>query len=250
MLKLNEPCSGNLKLRVPKSLHHALAERAEKEGISMNQLCLMLLSSKLSENGLGTEEFYRRMEQAESLYANKEALLLTELRKLSEEVEARKPMLLKELKDIYEENSDKMNEQLEALKYCYPFYFSASKIPFMKIPSAKVVLSPSEFIPFQEINELMRSIPNTAVAYGDYDYYVPFERREVTPTRMYSLVISLCCKFEHLFHTIQEIKEKITDAGYDKIARISVKPIYLHTDLRDSLREAYPGEAFLDLLPL
>jgi predicted RNase H-like HicB family nuclease len=36
--------SGQFKLRMPKSLHKALAEHAKREGVSMNQYCLYLLS--------------------------------------------------------------------------------------------------------------------------------------------------------------------------------------------------------------
>lgn len=36
--------SGTFKLRLPKSLHKTLAENSKKEGISMNQYCLYLLS--------------------------------------------------------------------------------------------------------------------------------------------------------------------------------------------------------------
>ena len=36
--------SGQFKLRIPKSLHRALAEHSKREGISMNQYCLYLLS--------------------------------------------------------------------------------------------------------------------------------------------------------------------------------------------------------------
>ena len=36
--------SGQFKLRIPKTLHKSLAENAKKEGISMNQYCLYLLS--------------------------------------------------------------------------------------------------------------------------------------------------------------------------------------------------------------
>ena len=37
--------SGQFKLRIPKSLHKSLAEHAKKEGVSMNQYCVYLLSS-------------------------------------------------------------------------------------------------------------------------------------------------------------------------------------------------------------
>ncbi len=36
--------SGQFKLRIPKSLHRQLSEHAKKEGISMNQYCLYLLT--------------------------------------------------------------------------------------------------------------------------------------------------------------------------------------------------------------
>ena len=36
--------SGQFKLRIPKTLHRSLALNAKKEGISMNQYCLYLLS--------------------------------------------------------------------------------------------------------------------------------------------------------------------------------------------------------------
>lgn len=39
-----ENYSGQFKLRIPKSLHRALAEHSKKEGISMNQYCLYLLA--------------------------------------------------------------------------------------------------------------------------------------------------------------------------------------------------------------
>lgn len=39
-----EDYSGQFKLRIPKSLHKALAEHAKSEGISMNQYCLYLLT--------------------------------------------------------------------------------------------------------------------------------------------------------------------------------------------------------------
>lgn len=39
-----ETYSGQFKLRIPKSLHRSLTEHAKREGISMNQYCVYLLS--------------------------------------------------------------------------------------------------------------------------------------------------------------------------------------------------------------
>lgn len=48
-IEINEPdsledYSGQFKLRIPRSLHRSLAEQAKREGISMNQYCVYLLS--------------------------------------------------------------------------------------------------------------------------------------------------------------------------------------------------------------
>ncbi len=48
-IEINEPdnleaYSGQFKLRIPRSLHRLLAEHSKKEGISMNQYCVYLLS--------------------------------------------------------------------------------------------------------------------------------------------------------------------------------------------------------------
>lgn len=44
-----EKYSGQFKLRIPKSLHMELAEKSKREGISMNQYCLYLLSKNSSK---------------------------------------------------------------------------------------------------------------------------------------------------------------------------------------------------------
>ena len=41
---VSEKYSGQFKLRLPKSLHRSLAENSKREGISMNQYCVYLLS--------------------------------------------------------------------------------------------------------------------------------------------------------------------------------------------------------------
>ena len=46
-----EAYSGQFKLRLPRSLHRALAEHSQREGISMNQYCVYLLSKKRCHGG-------------------------------------------------------------------------------------------------------------------------------------------------------------------------------------------------------
>ena len=47
--KSNDDYSGQFKLRIPKNLHRSLALNSKKEGISMNQYCLYLLSKNNAE---------------------------------------------------------------------------------------------------------------------------------------------------------------------------------------------------------
>lgn len=42
-----ENYSGQFKLRIPRSLHRSLAEHSQKEGISMNQYCIYLLTKMM-----------------------------------------------------------------------------------------------------------------------------------------------------------------------------------------------------------
>ncbi len=56
-IQINEPenldsYSGQFKLRLPKSLHKTLAEDSKKEGVSMNQYCVYLLSKNSAENSV------------------------------------------------------------------------------------------------------------------------------------------------------------------------------------------------------
>jgi antitoxin HicB len=50
-LEPTEPYSGKWQLRAPKSLHRKLAERAKREGVSLNTLAVALLAE-----GLGAKE--------------------------------------------------------------------------------------------------------------------------------------------------------------------------------------------------
>lgn len=44
-----EGYSGQFKLRLPKSLHRELSEESRREGISMNQYCVYLLSQRIGK---------------------------------------------------------------------------------------------------------------------------------------------------------------------------------------------------------
>ena len=42
--------SGQFRLRMPKSLHKALAQKAKREGVSINQYCIYLLSMNITND--------------------------------------------------------------------------------------------------------------------------------------------------------------------------------------------------------
>jgi antitoxin HicB len=50
----SEGYSGKWQLRTPKTLHRALAERAKREGVSLNTLSVALLAEGLGERRTGT----------------------------------------------------------------------------------------------------------------------------------------------------------------------------------------------------
>ena len=47
-----EKFSGQFKLRLPKSLHRDLTERAKEEGTSLNQYCVYLLSQRIRSHSI------------------------------------------------------------------------------------------------------------------------------------------------------------------------------------------------------
>jgi len=240
--------SGNIKLRLPKSLHFTLAIQAEKEGISLNQLCLMYLSSSLSEHYLGAEQFNRRLEKMEVLSGSDDEILFKELQKLYDDVEALKPLLFKEIKEIFEKNVRSMSDQMDALSYIYPIYYGKHKFPFIQIPSAKVVLRPNynQYIDYKEVEKMVNSIPYTSVAYGDFDYYIPLDRRMTNKARVMSVIINVDCPFKDLFDNLRKIKEMLKGAGYENKAQILFKPRCMYVYTKYFLDKVYQGEKFLN----
>ena len=64
-----ENYSGQFKLRIPRSLHRSLAEHSQREGISMNQYCVYLLS----KNDVMYSKQYERLRKEVELQKTKTA---------------------------------------------------------------------------------------------------------------------------------------------------------------------------------
>ena len=136
-LDLNE-YSGNIKLRLPKSLHAALISQSQEEGVSLNQLCLFYLGSGISRDNLGTDEFNHRLEIIANSCIYDDKRLFMELDKLNNEVESLKPRLLEELENSLSKNKRNYWDFIESLRYVYPIYHGdimGEKLPILKVPS-------------------------------------------------------------------------------------------------------------------
>lgn len=229
-LELND-YSGNIKLRLPKSLHAALVRQSQEEGVSLNQLCLYYLGSGVSRDNLGTDEFNHRLEIITNTCTKDEKILFQELDKLNYEVEVLKPRLLDELRNAIAENRRNFGDFIEVLRYTYPIYHGdimGEKLPMLKVPSAKIVIKPlkDQHIDYKQVEEHAKKICEYVdVAYGDYDLYLPMEMRIPSERAYESVTIHFCCNYAELQKKVNAVKDEI--AGLITDVEIVVKPCYL-----------------------
>lgn len=241
MNKFNFNYSGNIKLRLPKSLHEALVRKAESEGISLNQLCSYYLSSSISSNYLGTYEFDHRLE----IIMNKtdEAkgdlnILFKELDELYYQVKVLLPSLKLELKNILANNKYSFDEQIEMLRNIYPIYSGAilnQNLPFFKIPSVRIVVNSnsSDYIlnTAEMTSWLVPFKKDIVISNGDFDFFLPWKKRVYNVCdQLKPISIHLSCNYEDtkLLHDkiIETIKQKDVKNDY----YISSKPCYNHAN--------------------
>lgn len=238
--------SGNIKLRLPKSLHEMLVNQAEKEGVSLNQLCLMYLSSSLCGTSLGSDKFNRELYKTATKSNGNVDVLFTELEKLNDMVNALKPSLLIELKEAIESRKRITDEYIDPLSMIYPIYSgccSSNKLPFLKLPSAKIVLEPVSrgYLDYKEIEKIVSGVSsNIVVAYGDYDLYRPLEERMENIQAVHRVVINFCCNFKELKTQVEAAKKLLLESNLRNEFNIIVKPCYLHINTRELLVEKYP----------
>lgn len=139
--------SGNITLRVPKSLHEKLTNIAEEEGVSLNQYCLYVLSDRLSNKMLGKKEFNRKLVNIRSKY-NKDDFknLISDIKIFHKTVMELKPVIKREVDEIFSIRKSKLTlSDEEYLETKYPIIsgsvFGEVK-PFLKIPTLKLIISP------------------------------------------------------------------------------------------------------------
>ncbi len=240
-----ENCSGNIKLRLPKSLHALLLQQSQQEGVSLNQLCLMYLSNGIGRYYLGTEEFNHRMELIANECIGNDELLFMRLNELNEEIERIKPNLLYELKSACDSGKRQLDEFIEVLRYIYPVYHGErdeEKLPMLKIPSAKIVIRrvDNTFIDEEEIKNIAKQICDSAlVSYGDYDFFVPIDYRRIDVERTLSIVINVLCEYSEVQENIYRIRDALVGNEKLRQCKITIKPCYLGEYTGRLLNELY-----------
>lgn len=233
--------SGNIKLRLPKSLHAALLRQANFENVSLNQLCLMHLSSGVSRNNnLGAYEFNQRLEVMAREEKNDDELF-EKLEKLNDEVERLKPLLLRELKGMSDGNKRVTSDYVEVLRTIYPIYqgdIMGEKLPMLKLPSAKIVLRPKEKEKL-DIKEIEKAVKDQCtevdVLYGDFDIFRPMEKQVINQMYLKSITVHFYCDFCRLKELVEKTKEALCSVKNAEKMFISVKPSYNHIATRKLL---------------
>lgn len=237
-------CSGNIKLRIPKSMHAALIKQAEAENVSMNLLCIAYLSQGLATISHPIDMFNLRLEAIARVAKNDVAKIIELLLELNEEIEGLKKSLISNISMILKD-ADNQEQAFEALRTLYPIYCCGDTLnehlPILKIPSFKVVFVPKHGKRISR-EEIERLFPDYNVSQGDYDLYVPIERREVNAERMKSIVIYPCDQLKDAEKHIQRIKETINLHYSDYRSRfdIVIKPTYNSLPLEKLLIQEYP----------
>lgn len=237
--------SGNIKLRLPKSLHAALVRQSKSEKVSLNQLCLMYLSTGISSKNLGADEFNHRLALIAAECQNDEQKLFEKLGELNDTVEALKPQLLHELKTAIDDNKRQMGDFIEILRYIYPIYSGdiiGERLPLLKVPTVKISLRPinDELLKLNEIEELIKPVcENTSIAYGDFDYYVPMDVRSRDKKNIFSIVIQIMCNYQSLEENVNKIRSKLGQSDLKNKFDILIKPSYLQEYTSKLLKEKY-----------
>lgn len=141
-----ENTSGKLTLRMPKSLHNELVQLAEKEGVSLNQYCIYLLSEKLSVYMLGKRKINRKLKLIRDSYEPSDFYnQINKIEEIYKDVMELKPIIINEIKEIANNRKNKLTKNDEEyLEMKYPVImfreFGVYKAK-IKIPTLKIVIS-------------------------------------------------------------------------------------------------------------
>lgn len=135
--------SGNLRIRIPKSLHEKLSQDSKKEGISLNQYIVYLLTKNAEYNFFNSKDINKRLVNIkEKIGLENLEGLVEEIKNLIEKIDEIKKIVIREIR----ENKNLSKNIEKELIDKYPLMSGKAlgeKYPLIKKPTIKVVLEDS-----------------------------------------------------------------------------------------------------------
>lgn len=245
MVKEEKEYSGNLRIRVPRTMHQLLAESAEYQGVSLNQLCLYLLAkgmhSNLSNN-MSREGFNLELYKMLMDCSNDESNLYKRVSELLEKVRLLIPLLLHDLKDIYDNNNGIIPKQeISVLEEKYPVFEDCiwgTMFPIFKLPTVKMVLTPKDLnnrLDYCEIKTKAERISEYAdvSAINNHIFITDYH---ITDEDKNSIVIHIFSEdFWEVHEKLDEIRYKIVD----NTMNVKMQPSYMFISISRLFQQKY-----------
>ena len=222
----------------------SLSEQATDAGISLKQLCNMLLNKEIDSiiNFIGSQEFNDRLYDIYLHSNNNVNKMYDELEYISNKIKSLTPFLKQDLDYIFKSENEEMSSNINILSKFYPIYpraIDTNDYPYLKIPSINIVLKPidSFYMDLNEIEHLLGDYINLHsnddinlhCAMGDYNNCKPIDARleEITNEDINSCTITICCEFPDLKDIIYDIINLLNKYNGINHCHIVFKPAYL-----------------------
>ena len=222
----------------------SLSEQATDAGISLKQLCNMLLNKEIDSiiNFIGSQEFNDRLYDIYLHSNNNVNKMYDELEYISNKIKSLTPFLKQDLDYIFKSENEEMSSNINILSKFYPIYpraIDTNDYPYIKIPSINIVLKPidSFYMDLNEIEHLLGDYINLHsnddinlhCAMGDYNNCKPIDARleEITNEDINSCTITICCEFPDLKDIIYDIINLLNKYNGINHCHIVFKPAYL-----------------------
>lgn len=222
----------------------SLSEQAADVGISLKQLCNMVLNKEIDSNinFIGTDEFNNRLYDIYLNSNNNVNKMYDELEHLFNNIESLTTFLKQDLDYIFKSKNEDISSNIDILSKLYPIYpraIDTNDYPYLKTPSIDIVLKPidSFYIDLKEIEHLLsdyinlhlRKGINLRCAIGDYNNCKSIDSRleEITNEDINSCTITICCEFPDLKDIIYDIINLLNKYNGINHCHIVFKPAYL-----------------------
>ena len=242
----------NFKLRLPKSLYFELEKKAEVEGVSFNQYCLYLLAKNFEYERLQTLGKLRLNELLRGIRnrtANNIPKMLDEIQVLADKVESLKVSLFYDIKQVLGKRGipDREVDNLEERFPVIDGKAFGEKIPRLKMPTAKIVLSFSDELRFCEIRDQFKEIIDSTprALYTEVHVDDISDRGLALPDDVNARDIALRSKviyflsddFMQVRADIQTILEQLKTLFGNRKVDIKIDPTYLSTSIEREFKK-------------